>query len=132
MLLSKAELAGFGMAIVVVVIMGIISLAGPFHHINKIQAAGGKTLSDNIVNVASNQNAPWQFSPRNFTVKVGQTVTFRNISSVDHTATALNHSFDSANIAPGGSWVYIPSHAGKFSYYCAYHPFMTGVITVVK
>lgn len=132
MLLSKAELAGFGIAIVIVVVMGVIALAGPFHNINKTHAAAGPTIRDNIINVSSNQNAPWQFSPRNFSVKAGQPVIFRNVSSVDHTSTARNRAFDSGNIAPGGSWTFTPTHPGKFAYYCAYHPFMTGVITVTQ
>ena len=131
MLLSRGELAGFGMGLVIIVVMGIIALAGPFHHINKSHPAIGPMLTDKLVNVNS-QDAPWQFAPRDFTIKVGQPVTFRNVSTVDHTVTARDNSFNSQNVAPGASWVYTPTTPGKFAYFCQYHPFMTGVITVVK
>jgi plastocyanin len=132
MLLSKGELSGFGIAIVIVIGMGIIALAGPFRHINKTHAASGPMVHNTIVTQPNNPNQMWQFSPQNFTVKVGQPVTFSNPSNVTHTVTARDASFDSKDIASGGSWVYTPTTAGKFAYYCAYHPWMTGVITVVK
>jgi plastocyanin len=132
MLLSKGELSGFGVAIVIVVVMGVIALAGPFHHINKIHAASGPMVYNTIITQPNNPDQMWQFSPRTFTVKVGQPITFRNPSITDHTATARNAAFDSHNIPPGGSWVFTPTQPGTFAYYCAYHAWMTGVLTVVK
>lgn len=132
MLLSRAELAGFGMAIAIVVVMGIIALAGPFHHINKTHAAAGPMLIDKMIDLSSSSDVPYQFSPRNFTIKVGQPVTFENVSSTDHTATARDNTFNSGNIGQNQKWVFTPTKAGKIAYYCAYHPYMTGVITVVR
>jgi plastocyanin len=132
MLLSKGELAGFGVGLVVIVVMGIIALSGPFHHINKIHAAAGPTVIGKMVDQTNNISAPFQFSPRNYTLKVGQPITFRNASSVAHTVTARDGSFTSGDIPTGQTWTFTPTTPGKYSYYCAYHAYMTGVITVTR
>ena len=71
-----------------------------------------------------------QFSPAALTVQRGERVTWVNHDLVPHTATAASHAFDSQNIPPNASWTLVPRKAGTFSYACAFHPTMKGILTV--
>jgi plastocyanin len=70
------------------------------------------------------------FSPEALTVTVGDTVTWTNSDSADHTATADDGSFDSGSLANGESFSHTFSAAGTFPYSCTLHSGMTGTITV--
>jgi plastocyanin len=70
------------------------------------------------------------FSPAEVTVHVGDTVEWDNADFVDHTATATNGDWDVA-IAGGKSGSVQLSRAGTLSYYCRFHPNMTGTIKVL-
>jgi plastocyanin len=70
------------------------------------------------------------FSPANLTVAVGSTVKWTNNDAMTHTVTADNASFDSGNIAGGGTFSKTFSTAGSYPYHCTIHPGMTGTITV--
>jgi plastocyanin len=60
---------------------------------------------------------------------VGDTVEWSNADIVVHTATDRGNGFD-VMIKPEGKASTTLKKAGKISYYCRYHPNMTGVITV--
>jgi plastocyanin len=70
------------------------------------------------------------YLPATLTVNVGDTVVWKNEDVVPHTATARNKSFDSGNIAPGGSWSYVANKKGTYFYYCVYHPNTKGKLVV--
>ena len=61
---------------------------------------------------------------------MGSTVTWRNAGAAPHTVTAEDGSFDSEMIAAGGSWARTFETAGTFTYVCAFHPQMEGVVEV--
>jgi plastocyanin len=66
------------------------------------------------------------------TVAVGTTVTWKNRDGTAHTVTARDgRSFDSRQIATGGSFSHTFSKRGTFAYLCTIHPFMKGTIRVV-
>jgi plastocyanin len=69
-----------------------------------------------------------QFYPQNLKVKKGTVVEWKNDDLVPHTATSA--SFDSGTLGPGKSWRHTFTKAGQFSYVCAFHPTMTGVVIV--
>ncbi len=73
------------------------------------------------------------FNPSTFKLVMGvnNTVTFLNQDTAIHTVTALDGSFDSGNIAGGGSWTHTFT-AGTYSYHCIYHSYMKGTITVIS
>jgi len=79
-------------------------------------------------------NGSNSYSPNPSTVKVGQTVAWRNADSVAHTATADGGAFDTGSIAPGATSSPITMNAaGSFPYHCAIHGFvMTGTLTVTQ
>ena len=70
------------------------------------------------------------FSPPILTVKVGDSVEWVNKDFAPHTATAMDASFESGELAKGARASIIMSKAGVFEYRCRYHPHMTGRITV--
>jgi plastocyanin len=71
------------------------------------------------------------FSPASATVKVGQTVAWTNSDSITHEPVQDAGVFDAGNIAGGQTSAPIKmTTAGTFSYHCAIHPSMVGVLTV--
>jgi plastocyanin len=128
--LSRAETFGFGVAILIVIIMGIIVFTGPYHKINKTQAASSfPTLTVKIIN---NSKTIGQYVPATIHVHAGQSVIFDNVSAVAHTVTARDNSFDSRNVATGESWKNTFTQKGTFPYYCIYHPLMKGTVVVTS
>ena len=73
------------------------------------------------------------FSPDNFTVRAGTTVTWLNGDSTPHTVTSNTAgAFDSGSIASGATYAHTFSQAGTYNYYCAIHPNMIGTIIVTS
>jgi len=72
------------------------------------------------------------YSPPTITVVIGvnNTVTWVNNDSAPHTVTATGGSFNSGNLNPGQSWSYTFTTPGTYTYYCAYHSWMRGTVTV--
>jgi len=76
--------------------------------------------------------ASFRFVPVADTVRVGQSVTFRNEDLVPHTATAddSTRAFESGSIAANGTWQFTARRKGVMSYHCRFHPTMHGTIVV--
>ena len=71
-----------------------------------------------------------KFAPADLAVKVGDSVTFTNLGSITHTATADGGGFDTGKLTKGQSATVTFSAAGDFAYHCAIHPSMKAVIRV--
>jgi plastocyanin len=72
----------------------------------------------------------FQFRPATDTVRVGESVTWKNQDIVPHTATSNTRRFDSKTIDAKGSWRFVARKKGRLSYHCTFHPTMKGVIIV--
>ena len=75
------------------------------------------------------------YKPFEAKVKIGSKVTWTNSDTAAHTVTSgkdatADGTFDSGIIAPGKTFSYNFSKAGKYDYYCIVHPWMTGKATV--
>ena len=70
------------------------------------------------------------FSPRTVEIRAGDSVTWTNRDSVEHTATARNGSFDSGLLADGESASIRFRVPGTYRYICTPHPQMTGTVVV--
>jgi plastocyanin len=72
------------------------------------------------------------YTPALITVKVGTTVTWRNVGQQVHDVNANDGSFHSGNLEPGGTFLYTFTKAGHFKYYCIPHAGdgMTGEVVV--
>jgi plastocyanin len=71
------------------------------------------------------------FTPNPATVKVGQTVAWRNADSIAHNP--IGAEFSTATINPGQTSQPVTfSAAGNIDYHCAIHPSMVGTLTVTQ
>ncbi len=73
------------------------------------------------------------FSPAMLTIKAGTTVTWTNKDPETHTVTADGGSsgtWDSGNLVTGSAFTYKFQVFGKYTYHCAIHPTMQGMIFV--
>ncbi len=71
------------------------------------------------------------YHPEHITVKVGSKVTFTDHDAMAHTATSNHHGFDVV-VEPGESRTVTVSKPGTYAYYCEFHAFMRGTVTVVR
>jgi len=73
----------------------------------------------------------FMFTPPTLTVRAGETVVWKNLGMVPHTATVTKgKAFDSGVIEKGASWRYKASKKGTFEYLCTLHPNMKGKLIV--
>jgi len=73
----------------------------------------------------------WTYTPAEFTVAIGQTLTWINAGAFPHTVTADDGvSFDSGNLDSQATFNITPDTPGTFTYHCSYHPWMTATLTV--
>ncbi|TIO06913.1 cupredoxin family copper-binding protein [Mesorhizobium sp.] len=70
-----------------------------------------------------------KFHPAKISVAVGDTITFKNADSMTHTATALDGSFDTGQLAKGKSAKVKISAAGAHPFKCSIHASMKGTVT---
>jgi plastocyanin len=107
-----------------------------------IGCGGGGTDSTSSESSSASQPAPaksgdavtiseYEYSPAALTVPVGTVVKITNEDSTPHTVTSKESgAFDSGSIETGKTGQVKLEKAGTFAYYCAFHPFMKGTITV--
>ena len=74
----------------------------------------------------------FSYQPGTLTVAAGTTVTWTNDGNVPHTVTSNERTFDSGDIAPGGSFSYTFTQPGSYPYHCTLHPSMQGRIEVTS
>jgi plastocyanin len=133
--LSRAEIAGFIIAVLGVAGMGVIVFTGPFHNINKIQAKSAfpPVTVKVITATGSLKDEIGLYRPKSITVHIGQLVVWANDSNADHTVTEDGNPpvFDSLNLAQKARYTFTPTKQGTFHYHCQYHPLMHGTIFVV-
>jgi LPXTG-motif cell wall-anchored protein len=110
-------------------IRGVVALVAMFA---LLPVAGAAPRSAETKNVSVKD---FQFDPKEITINVGDTITWKNDGANPHTVTADDGSFDSGNLDAGGSFSHTFDKAGTIPYYCKLHgakggPGMAGTITV--
>ena len=70
------------------------------------------------------------YAPEDVTVSAGDSVSFSNQDSANHTATARDGSFDTGTLGKGDSAQVTIDKPGTYAYICSFHAFMNGQITV--
>lgn len=76
-------------------------------------------------------SAGMAFTPQNFPVSVGGTVTWVNKDTTGHTVTSnVTGQFGSPLLTTGETWSHTFSQPGTYYYHCTPHPQMWGVIVV--
>lgn len=97
---------------------------------NDITSTPNATSTTQTGNQVSSTISNFSFQPKTITIKVGDTVTWKNNDSAAHTVTADNGSFDSGSIGRGGTYSRTFTQTGTYPYYCSLHPNMTGTVIV--
>jgi plastocyanin len=129
------------------VILGIIAATvfslGMFHYASVLaQQATGDSVT--IAAGSGNSPGPQSFSPNPINVKVGDTVTWTNKDTVEHTVTSgtgasdtnKGKEFDSGLTGPtalttsGKTFSHKFTAAGTIPYFCQLHPAMVGKVIV--
>ncbi len=70
------------------------------------------------------------FNPATVTIPVGGTVMWKFADSAQHTATAVDKSFNSPPLSNGQTFLHTFTKAGTYHYFCSIHQFMTGTVIV--
>jgi plastocyanin len=70
------------------------------------------------------------FAPKEITVAPGTHVTWSNSDELPHTVNATDKSFNSKAMDTGDSYDHTFDQPGDYAYFCAVHPFMTGIVHV--
>lgn len=72
------------------------------------------------------------YSPQQVTVKVGAQVTWVNETAEPHTVTDESGKIFDVRTDPGRSVTLRFNRAGRYWYFCRFHPYMHGVIVVTR
>jgi len=83
-----------------------------------------------ILQGAGDSKKGLSYSPVNYTVTVGTTVTWLNNDTVTHSIAESNGLFDSGPLPPDATFNFTFTAPGAYQYSCTYHPWMVGTITV--
>lgn len=70
------------------------------------------------------------FQPKDITVKAGTSITWTNMDTAPHTATASDGSFNTGNLTTGQSASVTFTKTGDYAYFCAVHPKMVAMVHV--
>ena len=73
-----------------------------------------------------------QYTPQQVTVVIGvnNTVLWTNSDRIVHNVIQVTGVFNSGDMSPGGQYWFTFTIPGVYSYYCSYHPSMSGVVIV--
>lgn len=131
----KGFLYGIGILGIVVGILVALAIALPLQP-PLSQASVTQTRGQGVVYVdmplGVGSDVKLNYVPVNITVVIGvnSTVVWRNLDTVVHTVTANNKAFNSGDIKAGSSFEYTFTKPGVYDYYCIYHAWMKGTVTV--
>jgi plastocyanin len=74
----------------------------------------------------------YAYKPPSITIHPGTTVVWTNKDDDPHTVTADDKLFDSKGLCQGDTYHFTFEKPGRYTYHCAAHPFMKGVIIVTE
>jgi plastocyanin len=84
--------------------------------------AGGEEVTATIEGFA--------FNPGTIEISAGTTVTWTNNDSAPHTVTAEGGAFQSGRLNQGDTFSFTFDEPGTYTYYCEFHPNMSGTVIV--
>ena len=95
-------------------------------------AANGCSQTANAAGAVAVSIKGFAFNPAQIAAKVGQAITFKNDDSAPHTATLVDGSCTTGNIAVAASDGLVFTAAGSYPFHCKIHPSMVGTIVISK
>ncbi|HKU86897.1 MAG TPA: cupredoxin family copper-binding protein [Casimicrobiaceae bacterium] len=72
------------------------------------------------------------FAPKEITVRPGTTIVWTNHDEAPHTVVSSDKSFASKGLDTDDRFEHTFEREGDFGYICSVHPFMTGVVHVLR
>lgn len=95
---------------------------------------GGGSGSGSAPTADTIRIADFKYSPPTATVKAGTPITVVNADDAPHTLTDRSspRAFDSGTIKGGRSGTVTFTKAGTYDYFCEFHPYMKGKVTVTR
>ena len=105
-------------------IVGAVASATAMSFVSKTLAAGQPTVHE--VKIQS-----FKFIPDNIQVKLGDVIRWINEDLAPHTATADEFGWDTEELEKGASAEVTVVEGIETSYFCAFHPHMTGSFEIV-
>ena len=87
-------------------------------------------LADDTQSIVEVRISDFAFVPKRLEISSGDIVIWTNDDLVPHTATALDGSWETETITTGNKARLVFSTPGDFDYVCAFHPHMTGFISI--
>jgi plastocyanin len=72
----------------------------------------------------------FEYVPRDITIERGAAVTWTNEDGAPHTATDDNDAWDTDRLDEDESATVTFESSGEYGYYCVYHTYMKGTVTV--
>ena len=119
--------SSFRLAIVVIGVSLIVSACGDS---SSPTAPAASTAADVTVTIQGD-NGSNSYAPNPVSMRVGQTIVWRNADSITHTATQDGSGFNTGTVAAGAtSAATMMNTAGTFTYHCTIHPGMVGTVNV--
>jgi plastocyanin len=82
---------------------------------------------------SSSPFSPQFYVPANKTISRGESVTWRNDDTIDHSVTFINPLLNAPIdiVKPNSNIIFKFNEVGRYDYYCRFYPFMTGQIVVI-
>lgn len=119
--------------IITIIVIAVVAIIGiGIYYVYKAKYPTNTTTSSSAPRVANEvliQN--FAFNPANLSVKVGDTVTWRNDDSTAHRIEGItNASMKSNDLNQGDTYQFTFDKTGIFEYICGIHTYMKGSITV--
>lgn len=106
-------------AVLTALIGGTLTLA------NTAQARDAAAPRTHVVEIRD-----FKYVPETVQVRVGDTVVWKNLDAVPHTATDINKKWDSDLLATYDQWSLQITASMHGAYFCVYHPAMQGRISI--
>lgn len=125
-----SSIAAVAAVIVVGAVAIVIATGGPP---SAESSSSGASASSGASSTAGDKVdiANFKYAPPDLSVSAGSKVTFTNSDSAAHTATSKTGGvFDTNTLQQGDSKAVTLSKPGTYPYYCRFHAFMSGTITV--
>jgi len=95
-----------------------------------VTAALGLTAASSVATQTGVSIVYRAYQPSTTVINVGETVTWHNMSLMQHTVTAIDGSFNSGVLNGGTSFSVTFTKPGTFLYKCLIHPTMKGTVIV--
>ena len=90
-----------------------------------VMPSGARASRHHVIEIAR-----FRFAPDRLVVEPGDRVTWINRDIVPHTATAIDESWDTGEIAPGQEGSMTVTAALTVDYFCRFHPSMKAALRI--